>query len=365
MHEFEAIIDNCINCKLCIKNCAFLEQFCDDPIDFAKSFSVGLDEDEAFLPYLCTLCGLCEVVCPKDLSFGKMCMEAREDLVKQGIGPLSFHDPVVEEQKHTMTDDFILEFSDPNTGTNDRVFMPGCHLTEYSPDLVVSSYEWLTDAYPNTGFMFRCCAAPTRTMGVTDEFNEMGKELIVAAKKMGAKEIIVACPNCRKTVDSFAEDIKVTSLYELMAESGKIQKAKNSDHVFAIHDPCADRYNSVMQDAVRTLLDQLGFTKEEFKNHGKKTTCCGMGGMVGYVSMDMPEAVKMSKLAQTDSDVVTYCASCRETFSDQRDTIHLLDLVFREDWERAKSKEANKMSVKHDNLVFLRRKLVEKYQLTL
>lgn len=359
--ESQRIIDDCTSCGACVKKCAFLEQFCASPVELAEQFVNGVDEDDAYIPYLCTLCGLCDAVCRKGLSPSKMCAEARVDLFENGFGPLPAHSPVVEEQKWVRTEDFVLEFPDPLTGKSDRVFMPGCHLTEYSPELVASTYEWLLREFPNTGFLFRCCAAPTKAMGNVAGYDEMGAELMAAVKAMGASEIIVACPNCCKNVGSYAGDITVRTVYELMAESDSIAPAEAAGASFALHDPCAGRWDTATHAAVRTLLGRLGVGVDEFRSSGTKTTCCGMGGMVGYVSVDMPKAVKAQKLAQTDSDIVTYCGSCRETFATDRPALHVLDLMFNGDWENAKTKSPNKMSVKHDNIVFFRKALIEKY----
>ena len=51
-------IEKCINCKLCTKNCDFLEKYKMDLSDFSKK------ED---LAYNCFLCGKCREVCPKDI----------------------------------------------------------------------------------------------------------------------------------------------------------------------------------------------------------------------------------------------------------------------------------------------------------
>lgn len=363
MSSTEQILNECLQCSLCVERCEFLQQFCESPVELAEQFTKGLSEDDAYIPYLCTMCGLCKEVCPEDFNCGGMCLEAREMLVSKGLGPLPAHEAVVKEQQRVRSDSFRISFPDPATGRCEQIFLPGCHLSEYSPELVVATYDWLRDKFPHTGFMLRCCGAPTRALGKPDGLAEMAGELLEEIKSLGVKEIIVACPNCCRTIKSYAGQIKVRTVYEVMAGHGSVTAAQNGRQVFALHDPCAGRLDTNTHKSVRELLQSLGFTLEEFKNHGTETTCCGMGGMVGYVSFDMSDAVKANRLAETSSDIVTYCASCREAFAGQRPVLHILDLIFNSNWERDKTKAPNSKDRQHDNTVFLKKLLTEKYAL--
>ena len=68
-------IEKCINCKLCTKNCDFLEKYNMDLSDFSKK------ED---LAYNCFLCGKCREVCPKDIDGKAIAIDMRQKKVAQG-----------------------------------------------------------------------------------------------------------------------------------------------------------------------------------------------------------------------------------------------------------------------------------------
>ena len=40
----------------------------------------------------CSLCGLCEAVCPEDFAMQTLCLEARKDMVQKGKMPPSAHE---------------------------------------------------------------------------------------------------------------------------------------------------------------------------------------------------------------------------------------------------------------------------------
>ena len=68
-------IEKCINCKLCTKNCDFLEKYNMDLSDFSKK------ED---LAYNCFLCGKCREVCPKDIDGKAIAINMRQKKVAKG-----------------------------------------------------------------------------------------------------------------------------------------------------------------------------------------------------------------------------------------------------------------------------------------
>ncbi len=359
----EEVALKCIECSLCVQQCEFLSLFCESPRQLAVSFMQGDLEKDSYIPYLCTLCGLCEEVCPLDLNIGDMCFEVRQKLVRNGIGPLPAHAAVEKEQKRVMSDHFSLSFPDPATGGCSRVFIPGCHLSGYSPALVMASYDWLRERLPDTGFMLRCCGAPSRDLGQQDVFEVMMADMQAEIAGMGATEIIVACPKCGSTIKTCSLPFTVKTIYEIMAEAGPIKTAFRGEHTFALHDPCSGRRDGYTQECVRSILRSSGCEVEEFRNHGTGTTCCGMGGMVAYVSPDMSDAVRDRRLEETPTEIVTYCAGCRDAFAGRRPALHILDLLFNPDWEDDLVRPPHNRAMQQDNQWILKTLLSKKYGL--
>ncbi|MDT2760361.1 4Fe-4S dicluster domain-containing protein [Enterococcus xiangfangensis] len=77
------IAENCTSCKRCMKDCLFLQQYCQDP---QKLFQQFLEEGlEPIIPYSCMLCGRCSVVCPLQLKLDEAFLAIRQDLIKDGL----------------------------------------------------------------------------------------------------------------------------------------------------------------------------------------------------------------------------------------------------------------------------------------
>lgn len=79
----QLIAENCTSCQRCMRDCLFLQQYCDDPQKLFQQFlSEGLDP---IVPYSCMLCARCTVVCPLQLKLDEAFLAMRQDLIKDGI----------------------------------------------------------------------------------------------------------------------------------------------------------------------------------------------------------------------------------------------------------------------------------------
>lgn len=77
------IAKHCTGCKRCMKDCLFLQEYCESPKElFQTLYEENSSEPE--LPYSCQMCGRCTVVCPLNLELGEAFLAMRQDLVKNG-----------------------------------------------------------------------------------------------------------------------------------------------------------------------------------------------------------------------------------------------------------------------------------------
>ena len=116
MSETDKIIDECVDCGLCIEDCEFLSCYCQTPRELAEKLKAGYFRERPEIPYSCNDCGLCQELCPLELNIGKMCLELREELVKEGLGPLPGHRFVKRNQDFSTSDSFVLAQPDPANG---------------------------------------------------------------------------------------------------------------------------------------------------------------------------------------------------------------------------------------------------------
>lgn len=336
-NETQNIADMCISCGSCVNECAFLEEYCEDPQELAEGFLAKKYVADTALPFLCNICGKCAEACPEELDLGKMMLEVRQNIVSEDLplpGMIRF---VKNQQKFVTSDDFFLAKPAPS-GNTERLFFPGCHLSGYSPDIVAATWKWLNENDPDCGLLLTCCGAPSYDTGDVETYEKVVTRIKEVMKELGTEKLVTACSNCTIHCRDFADGLKTISLYEIMEEKWNAP-ADGAGGSWVLHDPCKSRSLPRMREAARSLIKKSGHSFTEPSENGDETRCCGMGGLVAYA--DAKWAGKLNKIRadEIDGDLVTFCASCREAMHPY-DTpgVHLLDLLFTSDLAAAKAK---------------------------
>ena len=93
-----------------------------------------------------------------------------------------------------------------------------------------------------------------------------------------------------------------------------------------------------MQESVRRLLRLMGYNLEELELAGRKTECCGYGGLVSSANPALGRDVAKRRAGRARHDWVTYCAMCRDSLAlAGGKAVHILDLIFGgpEGWKTA------------------------------
>jgi NADPH-dependent glutamate synthase beta subunit-like oxidoreductase len=331
--------DRCLRCecRVCVRECEYLQTYCEAPRDLAARITEGALQETPELIFSCNLCSLCEVLCPQDLNVGKMCLDLRRQLVTEGVAPLAKHQPIIANQEFVSSESFALTLPDPGTGDAQRFFFPGCNLSGYSPDLVLKAYDYVRTNLLGTGIILSCCGGPVRGIGDQERLLRVNGGVVAEMEKYGASELIAACPHCYHIFKDFAPQIQVTSLYEVMAEQGLPETVKGSvEGILSLHDSCNTRHEVKVQDSVRQILEALGCHIQEPEFSREMTRCCGMGGMIAYTDFRLTNKVIMKRAKEMSHDVVSYCATCRDAFAMVgKGSRHLLDLIFNAEWEGA------------------------------
>ena len=327
------IVENknkCINCKLCFHDCPMMKDFASSPKELMENMILGsIDIKE--VAYSCMLCGLCTSKCPKCIDLNDIFYKIRSDLFfnnkkdinKNGYKVVRFH----------QINSFSPVFAKNNNLSNSKaIFFPGCSLSSYSEEIVLKTYEYLKKHYKSIGLNLRCCGKPTLSMGDDDKFEKYYSTLESYIKKEEIKEIVVACPNCYKTLKKFSKNIKVKTIYEVINEFGVYSHLKNnySGIDVAIHDSCSTRDNDKIHESVRNILNELGLNIIEFKQNKKNTVCCGAGGMVGVTNPKLYLKQINNRANSTNCEnIVCYCESCCESLlKSNKNVLHILDLLF-------------------------------------
>ncbi len=325
-------IDDCIDCKKCMKGCPMLDDFTSSPKTLLQGFKQVAPTSA--ISFSCATCDYCYSVCPKDISFNHIFKEAKiehatNDKVLNSFGYKS----ILFHQKNSFSKMFTAK-TKFNIGEYKKMaFMPGCALTSYSPDLVNRVYKYLNFNMPGVNMLQQCCGQPTRIVGDMKRFREFYSKLTEDINIMEVDTVITACENCYMSLKEFSPNVKTVSLYDVLADIGipkeKIGAYSNHKNI-AIHDPCPTRKEKSLHNSVRKLLDKLGIGFEEFKNNREKTECCGSGGMIELTNSKLATLQMNSRANQTKCDtIVSYCQSCSESMSKGgKNGIHILDLIF-------------------------------------
>jgi Fe-S oxidoreductase len=355
--ELEVVksVSSCINCGLCINHCPVVASVGVDRFSGPRSIAVDLSRSPpeywstADKVYLCTGCGTCREVCPKNVNIPEIVnlirariFDHRRDLVPKGLlmvrEIISEHSRAFtpwedEEEKHESRNMRIeslgLPFVPDRIKTSAEVlFYPGCQAEERAQE-VREAAKVIFDIFGVDYTLldeFSCCGLPSRLMGDETTARALAKRLKKKVKSLGVKKVVTTCAGCTSNLADMAErdkwGIPTFHLLEFLAEeigfdkiSKVLRKKSPAENVHvSIHDPChLIRHTSrrIMDYAadILALLPGVQVTISEAHD-----SCCGGGGMVSYHSSEVANAVVQENLLALEATgaerLVTPCPLC-------------------------------------------------------
>ncbi|MBI4634221.1 MAG: VTT domain-containing protein [Deltaproteobacteria bacterium] len=313
----------CTRCAACRQDCAFLRKY-GTPGEVAASYDPA-DKLFQLLPFECSLCQLCAAVCPVKLKPSDLFLEMRREKIRRD--PLDYpeHAGLLAYEKRGASQRFTYYAIPENC---DTVFFPGCTLTGTRSETTFNIYDHLKQFIPSLGIVLDCCLKISHDLGRKEYFQAMFREMKDFLVQSGVKKVIVACPNCHRIFDAYGEELKVSTIYEIMDEHSLPFDEKIGGTV-TVHDPCPLRFSPAVHASVRSLVAKQGLTIEEMPHHGEDTLCCGEGGFVTALSPDL--AAKWKELRKDEAAgrrMVTYCAGCTNHLNGITPTSHIVDLLW-------------------------------------
>lgn len=319
-----AIKEHCTGCGKCVGDCAFLTHY-DYPGAIVAKFDFSQPQHQQ-IAYHCSLCGLCSAVCPEELDPCALFLAIRRQCAADGNLDQSPYRAILGYEKVGAS--ALFSWRGIPKGC-DTIFFPGCTLPGTRSGATLQIFAQLQRLVPNLGIILDCCAKPSHDLGKMDYFSYHFEKIHRYLVEHGISTVLVACPNCHKVFRSYAIGITVKTIYEFIYQSGCIAEVDIGLDV-AVHDPCPMRHETVVQLAVRGLLTTLGVNFAEMRHHGRKTVCCGEGGMVDCAHPRFARSWTDARLHESSGKVlVTYCAGCCGYLNREVSTIHILDLLYR------------------------------------
>jgi Fe-S oxidoreductase len=353
--EIVKSVSSCINCGLCTNHCPVVSAVGVDRFSGPRSIAVELSRSPpeywsaADKVYLCTECGTCREVCPKNVDIPGIVnmirariFEHRGDLVPKSFmsvrGIIAEHslafEPWADREEKEESRDMRLEHlglpyvPDRTKENADVLFFPGCQAEERAQEVREAAKVILSffDVDFTLLDKFLCCSLPSHLMGDEVTARALAEKLRLKIKKLGVKKIVTTCAGCTSSLAGLAErdgwGIPVYHMLEFLAEeigyktiSKAMRKTRTPDDVhISVHDPChLIRHTSrqIMDYAseILTLIPRVKVTASEAHD-----SCCGGGGMVSYHSDEVANAVvheNVIALTATGADrLVTPCPLC-------------------------------------------------------
>ncbi|HZK43283.1 MAG TPA: (Fe-S)-binding protein [Syntrophomonadaceae bacterium] len=341
------LIEQCSDCGACSDICSLLEEIGESPATIAAR---GATVEEAFS---CSLCELCESVCPLDLSPVQMFQAKRNEAVANDEIDIDDYRYLFPDRPMNVMSLFRqvygVDYQDLNqTKVTKTAFFPGCTMMTYSPDLTRKVFATLSKSYSDIVFLEDCCGKPLYQIGVTKRGDKNREHLRDKIKSLGIKRLVVACPNCyyelRKVFSEF--DIELLTVYEVFKEQGH-KTTSNNMRKCTVHDSCPDRFDGIFGQQVRQALREANFPILEMEHSQETTICCGSGGQLSHFRPDFAEELvelRLEEAKKTGAEIlIAYCHSCVLNFARDPSGIkvmHVLNLLldFEEDYDGVKNK---------------------------
>ncbi len=351
------ILKECVNCEICIKECAFLQEY-GSPQKLAADWLENREIANPKYAFDCSLCGLCHGVCPKNLDPSAMFLAMRKELVAEDDRILKQHRTIRTYEKRGSSPLFSWFHFPVNC---DTVLFPGCAFTGSRPETFTRLFHHLQKTIPHIGIVLDCCTKPSHDLGDMEYFTKMFHELNQILSTNSIRKVLTTCPNCYRIFKEYGKGIEVQTVYETLSLTEK--KSRKINREITVHDPCGARFAKNVQQSVRNLLQQQGFVVREMEHNRTRTFCCGEGGSAGFLRPDFARSWTKKRVEEAgSSEVVCYCAGCAHFLGDNSVTHHILDLCFFQETVLAGKRKVGKAPFTYWNRYHLKRILKKNLQ---
>ena len=285
--------------------------------------------------YKCTGCGNCEEVCHAKIELVKLWENVRTWLVQQGVAPLPVHKGIAQKISKTGN-----SFGEPKSKRDawwpkdveraeapDVLMFAGCTGSYRMQHIPAAGATILSRAGVRINCMGEdevCCTSPLLRTGIRDLTLEIGKQIVTKADAMGAKDMVMTCAGCYKTISSNIGNYysktgqnvyHFTQYVDKLIKERKLPLNNEFKAKVTYHDPCHLGRHSKVYEEPRNILKKIkGVEFVEMERNRENSRCCGAGG--GYKSAFNDFAVNIAMERIHDAEAVgaeviaTACPFC-------------------------------------------------------
>ncbi|MFW9975510.1 MAG: (Fe-S)-binding protein, partial [Candidatus Thorarchaeota archaeon] len=249
--EIVKSIENCINCGICINHCPVVAAAGLNRFSGPRSIAVELSRSPpefwstADIVYLCTGCGTCREICPRNVNIPDIVnlirsriFEQRPDLVPKGLfvvrevlnehklafEPWNDKDEKAESRKMRLERLGLPFIQDKVLEQADVIFYPGCQAEERAQEVREAGkiiLDYFKIDYTLLDEM-SCCGLPARLMGDDKTARTLAEMLRKKVKALNAKKIVTTCAGCTSSLSDISHlynwGIPTVHILEFIAE---------------------------------------------------------------------------------------------------------------------------------------------------
>jgi Fe-S oxidoreductase len=349
------------NCSLCMDACVLMEHYQTNPKRIAADLGVTVLPVEGKIKHVasrmlnsCSLCGLCDALCPAGVETCAAMFESRRMMFASGNIPVAYHDFWLADMEFSFSDSAYAVVA-PETGDSGLLFFPGCQLAASSPGAVEAAYSYIQSIRPDASLILSCCGIPAAWAAEQDLLSRSVDRLLADWTSLGRPEALFACSTCMDNFSKYLPEIPGKLVYEWLADtdgglsySGGTRAGRPSARGGAqadgetaaeatelrtaaacVFDPCGSRTDEAGRAAVRKLAAKSGFALSELDPNGPEAACCGFGGHIYPANPALFGQIIRKRTYLDDAAYITYCANCRDLFLHEgKDSRHILDILF-------------------------------------
>ena len=336
MQGIEEQILRCTECEACVEACPTYQATGEtmfSPMYRLKIASqiFGGEEPTPRLVesiYNCPKCMLCENVCPEEIKITRIVHQAREELVRQGFGPLPRHDEVIQDiltkgnsvngDPAARLDWLPEEFSKKESQT---LLYLGCLPSYIVKEAAASTYLVLKKL--GVDFMILedegCCGTYIFEAGKRDMAGEFFQKNVERFKSLGIKQIIVPCAGCMKCFKYFYPDVLgrvdfsvqhvLETIYQKLKEEPSL--LKEIPRTVTYQDACRLSRGEGLTEEPREILKLCGVEIKEAEKNRAVALCCGAGAGIRSVYRDLSMQIASNLLNSAPTEyMVSTCPFC-------------------------------------------------------
>ena len=293
--------ENCVKCGIC-------EMVCPSDLSALRCLDRDRSRRSAAEVVNCTTCNRCVASCPAGIGITKAIERMRDGATTPGYN---------ETLANIATHGASIVPAGPITvepKNSNVAYFAGC-LTNYRLPEIARAVEF-TLGYLGIGFTRVpevCCGSPLNRIGRFELAKTLLGRNLDALRALGVETIVTSCPGCTSTLLEYQDEFDVLHYLDLYDRYGLWRELKPADEKATLQYPC-HLYRNVspytMAAAERLLAAMYGYARLP-----EPDRCCGAGGGVRRNDVGLSRRLKARRVAEIKElgvgQVVTTCPQCK------------------------------------------------------